>query len=42
MCIRDRDGLVPEDMMINAVVMATFAYHAAMRDELLPRKPGSR
>jgi len=33
------DGLVPEDMMINAVVMATFAYHAAMRDELLPRKP---
>ncbi len=33
------DGLVPEDMMINAVVMATFAYHAAMRDGLLPRKP---
>ena len=33
------DGLVPEDMMVNAVVMATFAYHAAMRDELLPRKP---
>jgi carboxypeptidase Q len=33
------DGLVPEDLMINAVVMATFAYHAAMRDELLPRKP---
>ncbi len=33
------DGLVPEDMMINAVVMATFVYHAAMRDELLPRKP---
>jgi hypothetical protein len=32
------DGLVPEDMMINAVTMATFAYHAAMRDELLPRK----
>ncbi|NNM06243.1 MAG: M20/M25/M40 family metallo-hydrolase [Gemmatimonadetes bacterium] len=32
------DGLVPEDMMVNAVVMATFAYHAAMRDELLPRK----
>jgi hypothetical protein len=26
-------------MMINAVVMATFAYHAAMREELLPRKP---
>ena len=35
------DGLVPEDIMINAVVMATFAYHAAMRDELLPRKPAS-
>lgn len=33
------DGLIPEDMMINAVTMATFAYHAAMRDELLPRKP---
>jgi len=36
------DGLVPEDMMINAVVMATFAYHAAMRDELLPRKGATR
>ena len=35
------DGLVPEDLMINAVVMATFAYHAAMRDELLPRKTAS-
>ena len=34
------DGLVPEDMMVNAVVMATFAYHAAMRNELLPRKQG--
>jgi hypothetical protein len=33
------DGLDPEDLMINAVVMACFAYHAAMRDELLPRKP---
>jgi hypothetical protein len=33
------DGLIPEDLMVNAVVMATFAYHAAMRDELLPRKP---
>lgn len=33
------DGLVPEDMMVNSVVMAVFAYHAAMRDELLPRKP---
>jgi len=35
------DGLIPEDLMVNAVVMATFAYHAAMRDELLPRKPGA-
>jgi len=35
------DGVVPEDIMINAVVMATFAYHAAMRDELLPRKTAS-
>ncbi len=33
------DGLAPEDMMINAVIMASFAYHAAMRDERLPRKP---
>jgi len=24
--------------MINAAVMASFAYHAAMRDELIPRK----
>jgi hypothetical protein len=35
------DGLVPEDLMVNSVVMATFAYHAAMRDELLPRKPAA-
>ncbi|MFC1733777.1 M20/M25/M40 family metallo-hydrolase [candidate division KSB1 bacterium] len=33
------DALSPEDIMINSVVMATFAYHTAMRDELLPRKP---
>jgi hypothetical protein len=33
------DGLDPEDMMINAVIMASFAYHTAMRDKLLPRKP---
>jgi len=31
------DRLVPEDLIQNAVVMATFAYHAAMRDEKLPR-----
>jgi hypothetical protein len=33
------DHVLPEDLMINAVVMASFAYHAAMRDELIPRKP---
>ena len=27
------------DMMKNAVVVASFVYHAANRDELLPRKP---
>lgn len=27
------------DMMKNAVIVATFAYHAANRDERLPRKP---
>jgi hypothetical protein len=33
------DHLRREDMMQNAVIMATFVYHAAMRDELMPRKP---
>jgi carboxypeptidase Q len=33
------ERLVPNDMMKNAVVMATFAYHAANRAERLPRKP---
>ena len=28
-----------EDLMQAAVIMASFAYHAAMRDEMLPRKP---
>ncbi|HSL24065.1 MAG TPA: M20/M25/M40 family metallo-hydrolase [Vicinamibacterales bacterium] len=27
------------DMMTNAVIVASFTYHAAMRDEKLPRKP---
>ena len=31
------DRLVPEDLMANSVIMATFVYHAAMRDEKLPR-----
>ena len=31
------DRLVEEDLIANAVIIATFAYHAAMRDERLPR-----
>jgi carboxypeptidase Q len=31
------DRLIEEDLMQAAVVMATFVYHAAMRDEVLPR-----
>jgi len=31
------DRLVPENTMSNSVVLATFVYHAAMRDEKLPR-----
>jgi len=33
------DSLVEEDMIINSVIMASFVYHAAMRDDKLPRKP---
>ena len=33
------EGIGPEDLKINAAVMASFAYHAAMRDERIPRKP---
>jgi len=33
------DRLQRDDLMQAAVVIATFAYDAAMRDELLPRKP---
>ncbi|MCJ7643942.1 MAG: M20/M25/M40 family metallo-hydrolase, partial [Candidatus Aminicenantes bacterium] len=33
------DHCVPEDLIQSAVVMASFVYHAAMRDEMLPRKP---
>jgi hypothetical protein len=32
------DTLVPEDLMKNAVIMAAFAYHAAMSDTRIPRK----
>jgi len=30
---------VPADLMQNAIVIATFAYQAANRDALFPRKP---
>lgn len=33
------DKLLPEDLKINAVVMASFAYNAAMQDEQIARKP---
>lgn len=33
------DRLQKEDLMQASVVMASFAYHAAMRDALFPRKP---
>ena len=33
------ERLQASDMMKNAVIVASFVYHAANRDELLPRKP---
>ena len=33
------DHIVPEDLMQAAAVMATVVYHAANREERLPRKP---
>jgi hypothetical protein len=33
------ERLIPEDLKTNAVIIASFAYHAAMRDEKLPREP---
>ena len=36
------DRLLPKDLMINSVVMASFAYHAAMRDGTFPRPPAER
>lgn len=33
------DSLVPEDLKKNAVIMASFVYHAAMMDQKIPRKP---
>jgi carboxypeptidase Q len=32
------DHCVPEDLIQSAIVMATFVYHTAMRDQMLPRK----
>lgn len=32
------DRILEEDLKRSAVIMAAFAYHTAMRDELLPRK----
>lgn len=33
------DNLVLDDLKKNAVIMASFAYHAAMSDQRIPRKP---
>jgi Zn-dependent M28 family amino/carboxypeptidase len=33
------ERLQPDDLMRNAVIVASFAYHAANRDDRLPRKP---
>ena len=33
------DHAVEDDLKQASVIMASFLYHAAMRDELLPRKP---
>lgn len=33
------DHLIVEDLMQSAVIMGSFVYHAAMREEMLPRKP---
>jgi carboxypeptidase Q len=33
------DHLVPEDLIQSAVITASFVYHTAMHDDMLPRKP---
>jgi Zn-dependent M28 family amino/carboxypeptidase len=33
------ERLQADDLMRNAVIIASFAYHAAIRDDRLPRKP---
>ena len=37
--VTDYDQLLPLDLTIKAAVVANFAYHAALRDDLMPRKP---
>ena len=32
------DHVVPEDLMVSAAFLATLVYHAATRDELMPRE----
>jgi hypothetical protein len=36
------DRLVPEDLMQAAVILASFAFNAATRDEMIPRTPNQR
>jgi carboxypeptidase Q len=36
------ERLVMEDLKINAIITASFAYNAAMRNDKLPRKPETR
>jgi hypothetical protein len=33
------EAIQAEDLMKNATIMASYAYHAAMADQLIPRKP---
>ena len=33
------ERIQPRDMMYNAVIVASFVYHTANRDQILPRKP---
>ncbi len=33
------EQVVPDDLKQASVILASFAYNAAMRDEMIPRKP---
>jgi carboxypeptidase Q len=33
------EEVIPDDLMQASVIMASFAYDAAMREAMLPRKP---